>query len=149
MQLALQTINESEPQDDNVTISAGHTQADGASGNKLSFLIVCRFAKMRNESQTACRSASIIGQEFTEDVLRSVTPIKLHRKLPGILKGLVRSNWITHTEEKTTKGVPYSVYSFSHPLVYSSIYDLTPKGLRQAVHLNIATVSYISHDHIW
>ena len=139
MQLALQTINESEPQDD-IAASNNHTHAEGVSGNKLSFLIVCRFAKLRNESQTVCRSASIIGQEFTDDVLKSVTPIKLHRKLPGILKGLIRSNWITHTEEKTRKGVAYTVYTFTHPLVYSSIYDLTPKGLRQAVHLNIATV---------
>lgn len=112
-----------------------------AANNKLAFLIVCRFAKLTSDSQSVARSASIVGVEFTEAVLSCVIPASMKPKLSSILEVLVLSNWVTRSEAVSKKGLSYSVYSFIHPMVHQTIYDLTPRSVRFSVHFNIAKVS--------
>jgi class 3 adenylate cyclase len=123
------------PPDDHSQV---HDASDAVGNNKLSFLIVCRFAKLSSESQTVARSASIIGSEFTVDILEAVTPRKLKRRLHSILNNLVSTSWLDVVEEKSLRGEDYKVYSFSHSLVHQSLYLLTPKGVRQDIHLTVA-----------
>jgi predicted ATPase len=113
------------------------------SGAKLEILIVCRFAKLSVDEQRIARTASIIGTSFASDVLNNILPKQLHAYLPTILDSLVRSHWLNISSEQRVEGIRVQ-YSFSHPLLHRTLYDLTPSSVKCKVHLLIAKVILIS-----
>lgn len=109
------------------------------SGAKLEILIVCRFAKLSVDEQRIARTASIIGTSFASDVLNNILPKQLRAYLPTILDSLVRSHWLNISSEQRAEGIRVQ-YSFSHPLLHRTLYDLTPSSVKCKVHLLIAKV---------
>jgi hypothetical protein len=110
-------------------------------GAKLEFLVVCRFAKLSVDEQRVARTASIIGTSFTSDVLHSLLPKQLRPYLPTILHALVACHWLKVSNEQTAQCVLVE-YSFAHPLLQQTLYDLTPCSVRTSMHLSIAQVSH-------
>ena len=106
-------------------------------GAKLEFLVVCRFAKLSVDEQRVARTASIIGTSFTSDVLHSLLPKQLRPYLPTILHALVACHWLKVSNEQTAQCV-HVEYSFAHPLLQQTLYDLTPCRVRISMHLAIA-----------
>ena len=72
--------------------SAGDRRAsldDGArSGSKLEFLVVCRFEKLSVEEQSIARTASIVGPNFTSDLLNCAVPEVPICPYPGLYLSL-------------------------------------------------------------
>lgn len=114
------------------------------SGAKLEILIVCRFAKLSVDEQRIARTASIIGTSFASDVLNNILPKQLRAYLPTILDSLVRSHWLNISSEQRAEGIRVQ-YSFSHPLLHRTLYDLTPSSVKCKVHLLIAKVILMSN----
>ena len=114
------------------------------SGAKLEILIVCRFAKLSVDEQRIARTASIVGTSFASDVLNNILPKQLRAYLPTILDSLVRSHWLNISSEQRAEGIRVQ-YSFSHPLLHRTLYDLTPSSVKCEVHLLIAKVIFMSN----
>jgi class 3 adenylate cyclase len=110
------------------------------SGSKLEFLVVCRFAKLSMDEQSTARTASIIGTTFTADVLLSALPIQLGAYLTAILQSLIENHWLKSKTEVNAGGTIKVEYSFTHPLMHKTLYDLTPSSIKRALHLSIAKV---------
>jgi hypothetical protein len=110
------------------------------SGSKLEFLVVCRFAKLSMDEQSTARTASIIGTTFTADVLLSALPIQLGAYLTAILQSLIENHWLKSKTEVNAGGIIKVEYSFTHPLMHKTLYDLTPSSIKRALHLSIAKV---------
>lgn len=98
---------------------------------------MCRFAKLSVDEQRVARTASIIGTSFTSDVLHSLLPKQLRPYLPTILHALVACHWLKVSNEQTAQCV-HVEYSFAHPLLQQTLYDLTPCRVRISMHLAIA-----------
>lgn len=111
------------------------------SGSKLEFLVVCRFAKLSMDEQSTARTASIIGTSFTADVLLSALPIQLGAYLTAILQSLIENHWLKSKTEVNSCGAIKVEYSFTHPLMHKTLYDLTPSSIKRSLHLTIAKVS--------
>lgn len=110
------------------------------SGSKLEFLVVCRFAKLSMDEQSTARTASIIGSTFTADVLRSALPLQLGAYMPAILQSLIENHWLKSKSEVNSQGVTKVEYSFTHPLMHKTLYDLTPASIKRSIHHTIAEV---------
>ena len=105
---------------------------------KLEFLVVCRFAKLTLDEQSIARTASIIGTTFTADVLSNALPKQLRPYMSNILSSLVESHWLHANSEQNPNGMITVEYSFSHPLLHKTLYDLTPSSVKSNIHLSIA-----------
>jgi hypothetical protein len=114
------------------------------SGSKLEFLVVCRFAKLSMDEQSTARTASIIGTTFTADVLLSALPIQLGACLTAILQSLIENHWLKSKTEVNARGSIKVEYSFTHPLMHKTLYDLTPSSIKRALHLSIAKVQHFA-----
>ena len=114
------------------------------SGSKLEFLVVCRFAKLSVDEQSTARTASIIGTSFTADVLLNALPLQLGAYMPAILQSLVEHHWLQSKSEVNAAGAIRVEYSFSHPLMHQTLYDLTPSSVKRSIHLSIAQVMEVS-----
>ena len=108
---------------------------------------MCRFAKLSVDEQRIARTASIIGTSFSADVLNNILPKQLRAYLPTILDSLVRSHWLNSSSEQRAEGIRVE-YSFSHPLLHRTLYDLTPSSVKCKIHLLIAKVSTIANFNI-
>ena len=105
---------------------------------KLEFLVVCRFAKLSMDEQRIARTASIIGTTFTADVLNNALPKQLRPYMTIILHSLVDTHWLNANSEQNPNGMITVEYSFSHPLLHKTLYDLTPSSVKSKIHLSIA-----------
>ena len=105
---------------------------------KLEFLVVCRFAKLSMDEQRIARTASIIGTTFTADVLNNALPKQLRPYMTIILHSLVDTHWLNAVSEQNSNGMITVEYSFSHPLLHKTLYDLTPSSVKSKIHLSIA-----------
>lgn len=110
------------------------------SGSKLELLVVCRFAKLSMDEQSTARTASIIGASFTADVLRSALPLQLGAYMPAILQSLIENHWLKSKSEVNSLGTIKVEYSFTHPLMHKTLYDLTPASIKRSIHHAIAEV---------
>lgn len=100
---------------------------------KLELFIVCRFEKLSSEDQNVIRTASIIGSEFSRDVLYGILSPRLRTQMFNSLYSLVKNQWITDSIKNSL-----SEYSFVHPLLYQTLYDLTPAGDKARLHFAVA-----------
>lgn len=74
--------------------SSSSGNSGGTGGYKLSALILTRFAKLSTDEQSVARSASIIGMEFSTDILAAISSSTVAAKLDIILQALVDNNWL-------------------------------------------------------
>ena len=112
------------------------------SGSKLEFLVVCRFAKLSLDEQNTARTASIIGEVFTADVLHHALPLQLGLYMSTILQSLIENHWLKSKNEIHPNGCIKVEYSFTHPLMHKTLYDLTPSSVKRSIHLTIAKVLF-------
>ena len=110
------------------------------SGSKLEFLVVCRFSKLSMDEQSTARTASIIGESFTADVLHHALSLQLGIYMPAILQSLIENHWLKSKSEMNQTGAIKVEYSFTHPLMHKTLYDLTPSSVKISIHLSIAQV---------
>ena len=106
-----------------------------ATSSKLSVFIICRFEKLTSEDQNVLRSASIIGHEFSRDILYGILSPKMRTHVFSSLQSLIKNQWIVETKSQLAE------YRFVHPLLYQTLYDLTPASDKGRLHYSIA--SYI------
>lgn len=100
---------------------------------KLELFIVCRFEKLSSEDQNVLRTASIIGHEFSRDVLYGILSPRLRTQMFNSLFSLVKNQWVTDLNIDSL-----AEYSFVHPLLYQTLYDLTPAGDKARLHYAVA-----------
>jgi len=108
------------------------------SGAKLEFLVVCRFAKLSIDEQSLARTASIIGMAFTSDVLNDAMPKLLRPYMPTILQSLVENHWLHAKSDSNPDNMNTVEYTFTHPLLHKTLYELTPTSVKNSAHLSIA-----------
>jgi hypothetical protein len=113
--------------------------------SKLSLLVICRFAKLSIDEQSVGRTASIIGSNFTLEVLNHLIPQKMRPFLSTVLRSLVEGHWLTRSSDTSPMGAVIEEYSFIHPLVQDTLYDLTPASVRSEIHH--ACAKYMEHLH--
>ena len=106
--------------------------------NKLNHFILCRLEKLSLESQEVLRGASIIGNNFSELLLRSCVTEVLHPKLKPILTSLVESGWITKDLNSSQSPTKEKSYWFCHEVILNTLYQLSPKSLKETIHAKIA-----------
>ena len=124
-------------------IDASTLSANKGGDNPLAFLIVSRFAKLTSDEQTLARYASIAGTDFCANVLRATLPPALSDHIPDLLDSLLRSGWITGC---MSVGMCKMMYSFVHPLVFNTLYELTPLSVKRPVHRIVGEVSAVADD---
>ena len=87
------------------------------------------------------------------DILSAVVPERIRPYLAAILGSLVKQHWLTMKTAIRAEGSHHDSvrlatvkYTFSHPLLQRTLYDLTPASVRATMHLSIATVrTHASH----
>ena len=88
--------------------------------------------KLCREDQNILRTASIIGDTFSTDILYGVLPPKLRVKMFHSVDNLVRNQWIIEVPDDIGK------FKFVHPLFYQTLYDVTPASEKARLHYSIA-----------
>ena len=106
-----------------------------ATSSKLGVFIICRFEKLTSEDQNVLRSASIIGHQFSRDILYGILSPKMRTHMFNSIQSLIKNQWIVETKAANDE------YRFVHPLLYQTLYDLTPTSDKARMHYTIA--SYI------
>jgi hypothetical protein len=114
-------------------VNSERVLAQGSTTAKLELFIVCRFEKLSTEDQSVLRTASIIGSEFSREILFGILSPKMRTRMFNALQSLVRGQWINQTDEVGED------YTFLHPLVYQTLYDLTPMSDKARLHFAIAS----------
>jgi class 3 adenylate cyclase len=89
--------------------------------NSLKQLIVLRMEKLSMDVQLVLKHASILGDEFSENMLEAVIPEKLKPGLAETLDSLVEHGFILCIEE-----FPQMIFGFQNQLIRSTVYELTP-----------------------
>lgn len=100
---------------------------------KLELFIVCRFEKLSSEDQNVLRTASIIGTGFSRDVLYGILSPRLRTQMFNSLSSLVKNQWVTDLNIDSP-----AEYSFVHPLLHQTLYELTPAGDKARLHYAVA-----------
>lgn len=103
-----------------------------ASRAKLYLCIIHRFEKLEPDTQQVLKTASVIGMEFSREVLSGVLPTALKSITSTVLKQLTKEQWITPNQGEDIG------YTFNHPLVHSSILSLLPSGDSNFIHRLVA-----------
>ena len=117
-------------------------RANQSTTSKLELFIVCRYEKLSSEDQNVLRTASIIGNDFNKDVLYGILSPLMRTHMNSSLSSLKRNQWVTDSKTYSNIELPTNVeYSFVHPLLYQTLYDLTPASDRARLHYAVA--SYI------
>ena len=65
--------------------------------------------------------------------------------MPAILQSLIENHWLkskTETEGTFSGGIKVE-YTFTHPLMHKTLYDLTPSSVKRSIHFSIAQVRMI------
>jgi hypothetical protein len=115
------------------SLTNGDQAPSSSTTAKLELFIVCRFEKLSSEDQNVLRHASIIGPEFSRDVLYGILSPRLRTKMFNSLISLVKNQWVTDVNIDSL-----SEYSFVHPLLYQTLYDLTPASDKARLHYAVA-----------
>jgi predicted ATPase len=127
-----------------VNVAEARNPANGlhttATSSKLSVFIVCRFEKLTNEDQNLLRSASIIGLEFTRDILYGILSPKMRTHMFNSLQSLIKNQWLKEKKPGADE------YRFVHPLLYQTLYDLTPASDKGRLHSLIASYIEDAYD---
>jgi hypothetical protein len=101
--------------------------------------------KLSREDKNILRTASIIGNRFSKEILYGILSPKMRTIMFTSLLSLVRSRWIVECivgsgKKKSTEFSFGTVeYTFVHPLFYQTLYDLTPAGDKAKLHYAVAT----------
>lgn len=109
--------------------------------NNLGALVLSRFARLSVDEQNVARLASVVGMEFTVKSLKYALTLELVGSLTGHLIALVEGNWLACHEGASSTATAVLLYGFVHPVLFDTIYNLTPLSTKQALHLKIAKVS--------
>lgn len=121
-------------------IPINNYSSDNNSGHsttsKIELFIVCRFEKLSSEDQNVLRTASIIGHDFSRETLYGILSPKMRTQMFNSIVSLVKNQWITDSKMNSS-----CEYSFVHPLLYQTLYDLTPASDKARLHYAVA--SYI------
>lgn len=107
--------------------------------SKLTLLIVYRLEKLSSDEQHILRTAAIIGYSFSRYILYGVLSSRLKAYMYDSLKVLLKKNWICASSQEDSE------YVFNHPVVYNTLYDITPQSDRIAIHRTIA--DYLENMH--
>jgi hypothetical protein len=94
---------------------------EGDSSQALKQLIILRMEKLPMDTQLILRHASILGDEFSENMLESAITEKLKTVLSESLDTLVEHGFILCIEE-----FPQLIFGFQNQLIRQTVYELTP-----------------------
>ena len=108
--------------------------------NSLKQLIVLRMEKLAMDVQLVLKHASILGDEFSENMLEAVIPEKLRSSLAESLDSLVEHGFILCIEE-----FPQGIFGFQNQLIRQTVYELTPP--RDAAHTHLAAAHFIEKEY--
>ena len=100
---------------------------------------------LSREDQNILRTASIIGNNFSQVILYGILSPKMRTQMFSSLHSLVRTQWIIE-RVSLTAGVSTD-FSFVHPFFYQTLYDLTPAGDKAVLHYAVASFIEESHYH--
>lgn len=98
----------------------------------LEAFVVCRFERLPPDVQKVLRVASILGFRFSRHVLYGVLRRKQRNNMFTALQQLVETKWITKLNTDMTTST--TDYKFNHPLLQSTLYQLTPATDRRDLH---------------
>lgn len=98
---------------------------------------------LSREDQNILRTASIIGRNFSSEILYGILSPKLRTQMFDSVLSLVKSQWIIEIE--ASRGVSSTEYSFVHPLFYHTLYNLTPAGDKAVLHSAVACYLEAAH----
>ena len=102
-------------------------------------IVLSRFSKLSLDEQIIIRIAAVAGAEFRVDVLDRTIPVPVRPYLCTILNALVDGYWLTsNTTQHTSNGSRRLHYSFCHPTVQSTLYEIATDTFRGSTHLKIA-----------
>jgi class 3 adenylate cyclase/predicted ATPase len=91
--------------------------------------LLARLDRLSPEAKEIAQSGAAIGREFTDDLIRTVSPLP-EAPLQSALEQLAASQLIFRRGS--------SAYSFKHALVQDTAYGTLLRGKRQALHARIA-----------
>eukprot|EP01039_Chlorochromonas_danica_P007106 gene7106-7858_t len=121
---------------------------------QLKNLILCRFNQLTNDDQLVLKIASVIGTGFSFQILQGIVSPALRAHLHIYLRKLMAEKWIAVVEQNNTvvesvnalfrsagesaTADNSSMYIFSHPMAWETIYETIPLDDRNAIHKIIA-----------
>eukprot|EP00595_Chromulina_sp_UTEXLB2642_P002031 CAMPEP_0196762888 /NCGR_PEP_ID=MMETSP1095-20130614/3036_1 /TAXON_ID=96789 ORGANISM="Chromulina nebulosa, Strain UTEXLB2642" /NCGR_SAMPLE_ID=MMETSP1095 /ASSEMBLY_ACC=CAM_ASM_000446 /LENGTH=926 /DNA_ID=CAMNT_0042114981 /DNA_START=2722 /DNA_END=5503 /DNA_ORIENTATION=+ len=105
----------------------------GGNNTSLRALILNRIDKLSSEQQTVAKLASIIGDEFSLNLLTVILSNKIGAHLTQSLEALQQNGLVYCVDESNEV-----IFSFQNQLIRNTIYDLTPPSDAAEIHLKIA-----------
>ena len=105
----------------------------------LPSMLLCKLAHCSIAEQNVMRSASIIGIQFTQDLLEEISPSTIQTSLDRILNSLVLKKWLsTISLEKVDRY--HLIYSFTHKMIQSTLYYSVSLQVTKPIHLSLGKV---------
>ena len=89
--------------------------------NALKVLILLRMEKLDVDQQLVLKDAAIIGDEFSERMLKHVLPARIQASLDESVDLLAEHGFIFCVEE-----YPEAIYAFQNELIRETLYELMP-----------------------
>jgi hypothetical protein len=112
--------------------SGTYSKEEETNRSQLELFLVCRLETLTPDEQKIVRTASIIGGKFSRYILYGVLTHHLKTRMYACLRALLKQNWLVIAPDDD------SVYSFTHPMMQKTLYNLTPASDRVKIHHSIA-----------
>jgi class 3 adenylate cyclase len=116
------------------------TEGEGRESS-LKHLIILRMEKLTMDHQLVLKHASILGDEFSENMLEAVLPEKLRPTISESLDSLVEHGFIFCLEE-----FPQCIFAFQNQLIQQTVMELTPP--RDASTIHLAAAEFIEREYV-
>eukprot|EP01038_Epipyxis_sp_PR26KG_P014054 gene14054-18852_t len=98
--------------------------------------ILCRIERLAHENKQILKYASIIGSEFSFDMIFTVLKETLNINQSNLIDNL--EELVLHGFLVILKEYPFIIYGFENPLVQSTLYELMPPRDASEIHLCVA-----------
>jgi class 3 adenylate cyclase/tetratricopeptide (TPR) repeat protein len=110
----------------------GAGSADIAVPPTIHALLEARLDNLGREERVSIEPASVIGVEFAQPAVESLSPEAIRSKLPEHLGALARKHFIDPAASRDSE----TIYRFHHHLVRDTVYNGLLKRTRATLHVN-------------
>ncbi len=110
----------------------GSGNADIAVPPTIHALLEARLDNLGREERVSIEPASVIGVEFAQHAVESLSPDAVRAKLPEHLGALARKHFIDPAASRDAE----TIYRFHHHLVRDTVYNGLLKRTRATLHIN-------------
>mmetsp|Transcript_4787 Transcript_4787/g.7814 ORF Transcript_4787/g.7814 Transcript_4787/m.7814 type:complete len:1124 (+) Transcript_4787:1001-4372(+) len=107
--------------------------------SKLDTFVICRLEGMSADTRKIVKVASVLGVEFSIEVLRGVLSEGLQGQLDAVVTKLIKFNWLVQDSEDP------SFLLFAHDFIYTTVLGLVPQS--QKIEISAKIIQFVESTH--